>query len=276
MPKNPDWLQLRHRLVLASLLGLAGCAMSPPRTDDPWEKVNRKVYAFNDSVDRAVVRPTARAYRKVTTSGIRRAISNFFANIRMPITIANDVLQGDLRDALRGTGRFVINSTAGVLGFFDPASRMKIPDQETDFAATLAHWGIGEGPYIVLPLVGSTTLRDVWRFPVDGYFFDPMTNFVKNKNEPLGQRYWPQLLYLTTLRARALDAEALAGGIYDPYVFYRDAYRQRRMYINYDGHPPFEVIEQMQGIEEEDFDSLLEQQREYEESRDGGERLPMP
>jgi phospholipid-binding lipoprotein MlaA len=248
--------------------------MSPPRTDDPWEKVNRKVYRFNDKVDRAVIRPTAKAYRTVTTPGLRRALSNFFANVRMPITIANDVLQGDIKDALRGTGRMVINSTLGLLGFFDPASRMKIPAQETDFAATLAQWGVGEGPYIVLPLMGSTSLRDVWRFPVDGYFFDPMTNYVQNRNQPLGQEHWPQLLYLITLRARALDAEALTDGIYDPYVFYRDAYRQRRLYLNYDGQPPLQAIQQMQGIEEEDFESLLEQQREYEKSQEGNNHSP--
>lgn len=270
MPQRLDRPLIRTSLGLASLLALAGCTMSPPRTDDPWENVNRRVYTFNDKVDRAVIRPTARAYRKATTPGLRRAFSNFFANVRMPITVANEVLQGDIRDALRGTGRFVINSTVGVLGFFDPASRMKIPSQETDFAATLAHWGVGEGPYMVLPLMGSTTLRDVWRFPIDGHFFDPMANYTQNRSYPLGQEHWPQLLYLITLRAGALDGEALTDGIYDPYVFYRDAYRQHRLHLNYEGQPPIEVIQQMQGIEDEDLELLLEQQREYEESRGNG------
>src|SRR5690606_27383011 len=189
----------------------------------------------NDKVDRAVIRPTAVAYRKVTSANLRRVLSNFFANIRMPITIANDALQGDIKDALKGSGRFLINTTVGFLGFFDPASKMKLPPQETDFAATLAKWGVGEGPYLVLPLIGSTTARDIWRMPVDSYFFDPMSRYARNHDYELGRQHWPNMLFLVTLRASALDAENLVEGTFDPYVFYRDAYRQRRLYLIYDG-----------------------------------------
>ncbi|MFZ1391607.1 MAG: MlaA family lipoprotein, partial [Dokdonella sp.] len=109
---------LRKGMLAAALLALAGCTIAKPRTDDPWQKFNRKVYAFNVKVDNAVIRPTAVAYRKITSPNVRRVLSNFFANVRMPITIANDALQGEIKDALKGTGRFVINTTVGFLGFF--------------------------------------------------------------------------------------------------------------------------------------------------------------
>ena len=261
----------RKGLLGICLLALGACTVSKPRTDDPWEKFNRKVYAFNVKVDNAVIRPTAVAYRKVTTPNVRRVLSNFFANIRMPITIANDALQGEIKDALKGTGRFVINTTIGFLGFFDPASQMRLPPQETDFGATLAKWGVGEGPYLVLPLIGSTTARDIWRMPVDSYFFDPMSRYARNHDFKYGQQHWPNLLFLVTLRASAIDAENLVEGAYDPYVFYRDAYRQRRLYLIYDGEPPIEAIDQLQGINQDDIDSLLEQQQEYEKNKNGSD-----
>lgn len=258
----------RSALLALILVLLSGCAVSKPRTDDPWEDFNRKVYTFNDKVDRAVIRPVAVGYRKVTSANVRRLVGNFFANIRMPITIGNDILQGDPKDALKGTGRFVINTTVGFLGFFDPASQMRLPPLETDFGVTLAKWGAGEGPYIVLPLIGSTTARDIWRMPVDSYFFDPMSRYARRHDHQYGQQHWPNMLFLVSLRAGALDAEEMMSGAYDPYVFYRDAYRQRRLYMIYDGEPPIDAIQQMQGIDDDDIDALLEEQREYERKQD--------
>ena len=257
--------QLRMAALAAAALILAGCAVSRPRTDDPWEKFNRKVYGFNDKVDRAVIRPTAVGYRKVTNPTARRIVSNFFHNVRMPITIANDALQGELKDALKGTGRFLVNSTVGFLGFFDPASKMRLPLRETDFGVTLAKWGISEGPYLVLPLIGSTTTRDIWRMPVDGRLFDPMGYYSRTHDYAFGREYWPSMMFLVTIRASTIEAESMVEGAYDPYVFYRDAYRQRRLYNIYDGEPPFDAIQQLQGIDEDDIDSLLEEQREYDE-----------
>lgn len=272
MTQSIDFSALRKVLLAAALIALAGCTIAKPRTDDPWEKFNRKVYNFNDKVDRAVIRPTAVAYRKVTSPNVRRVLSNFFANIRMPITIANDALQGEIKDALKGTGRFVINTTVGFLGFFDPASKLRLPSQETDFAATLAKWGVGEGPYLVLPLIGSTTARDVWRMPVDGRLFDPMSYYARTHSYELGREHWPSMLYLVTLRAGGIDAENLLEGAYDPYVFYRDAYRQRRLYLIYDGEPPFEAIQQLQGIQDDDIDDLLNEQRDYEKQQDAAKK----
>ena len=265
-----DFALLRRGLLVAVVLVLAGCTIAKPRTDDPWEKFNRKVYGFNDKVDQTVIRPTAVAYRKVTNPTVRRIVSNFFHNVRMPITIANDALQGDIKDALKGTGRFIINTTAGFLGFFDPASKMRLPPRETDFGATLAKWGVAEGPYLVLPLIGSTTVRDVWRMPVDGQFFDPMGYYARTHDYELGRQHWPSMMFLVTIRAGAIDGESLLEGAFDPYVFYRDAYRQRRLYTIYNGEPPIEAIQQLQGIDEDDIDSLLEEQRTYDKKHNEG------
>jgi phospholipid-binding lipoprotein MlaA len=257
---------LRNALLAVAAVSLAGCAIGKPRTDDPWEKFNRKVFTFNSKVDQAVIRPTAVGYRKITSPNARRLISNFFANVRMPITVANDALQGEFKDALKGSGRFVVNTTVGFLGLFDPASQMRLPRQETDFGVTLAKWGVNEGPYLVLPLIGSSSTRDIWRMPVDSRFFDPMAAYSRHHDYEFGREYWPSMLHLVTLRAGGIDAEGLLQGTYDPYVFYRDAYRQRRLHLIYDGEPPLEMIEQMQGIGDDDIDSLLDEQREYEKS----------
>ncbi|HET9031609.1 MAG TPA: VacJ family lipoprotein [Dokdonella sp.] len=267
-----DLNALRKGLLAAALLALAGCTIAKPRTDDPWEKFNRKVYHFNVKVDNAVIRPTAVVYRKITTPNMRRVISNFFANIRMPITIANDALQGEIKDALKSTGRFVINTTVGFLGFFDPASKLHLPQQESDFAVTLAKWGVNEGPYLVLPFLGSTSARDVWRMPVDGRLFDPMGYYSRTHDYELGREYWPSMLFLVTLRARGIDAENIVNGAYDPYIFYRDAYRQRRLYLIYDGEPPFEAIQQLQGVQLDDIDALLEEQQDYEKAQRDAEK----
>lgn len=262
---------LRAALLLVGVAILCGCTTAKPRTDDPYENFNRKMFAFNEAADKAVIRPVAVGYRKVTSQTVRRIISNFFANIRTPITIVNDVLQAEPKAALHNTGRFVVNSTVGFLGLFDPASEMNLPPDETDFGITLAKWGVPDGPYLVLPLVGSTTARDVWHLPVDSYF-DPLSWYAREHDGAQLQRYWPNLFYLVTLRASGIDAESLLNGVYDPYVFYRDAYRQRRIYNLYDGQPPADVIEQMEGTNDVDVDQLLEQQKQYEDSRKGGEK----
>jgi phospholipid-binding lipoprotein MlaA len=257
---------LRAGLLALSLTLLAGCTIAKPRTDDPWEHFNRKMYAFNDVADKAVIRPVAAGYRKITSADMRRIVANFFANIRMPITIVNDILQVDPRSAFHNTGRFVINTTVGFAGLFDPASELKLPPDETDFGVTLAKWGLPEGPYLVLPLVGATSARDFWRLPVDNYF-DPLAWYAKDHDFRLHAEQLPSMMYLVTLRARGIDAEGLLEGVYDPYVFYRDAYRQRRLYDIYDGQPPADVTEQLQGTSDVDVDQLLDEQHAYEKKQ---------
>jgi phospholipid-binding lipoprotein MlaA len=263
-------LPLLRKFVIPGLVAalLAGCAAPMPRKDDPLESFNRKMYAFNDFADRVAIRPVAVAYRKVTNPTSRTLISNFFANIESPITIANDLLQANLPQAAKATSRLAINTTVGVLGFFDPASEMGIEASPSDFGVTLAKWGVPDGPYLVLPLFGSTTLRDVWRLPVDGYFFDPLTIYARNHDKELHAEYLPTVAYLVTLRSTGIDAEGLLEGVYDPYVFYRDAYRQRRLYQIYRGEPPLDVIQALQGGNDlDDADKLLQEQEQYEKQQ---------
>ncbi|TCV92137.1 phospholipid-binding lipoprotein MlaA [Luteibacter rhizovicinus] len=270
MPATAISKAFRAALPLLAIALLAGCTIAKPRTDDPAQKFNRTMYNFNDSVDKAVIRPVAVGYRKITNPPVRRAFSDFYTNIRLPITVANDLLQFRPKQAVQSTGRFLVNLTIGVAGFMDPASQLGIPLEDNDFGVTLARWGVPEGDYLVLPLVGPTTVRDVWRLPVDSYFFDPLSIYARNHDYKFGQQYLPQVLYLVTLRARAIDAESFLASAYDPYVFMRDAYRQQRLYQIYDGNPPAEVIEQMQGLNEENFDpdKLLDEQHKWEQKND--------
>lgn len=278
-PKAPSMRPLKLPRIVRNMLGLvavallAACHIAPPRTDDPNENFNRKVYAFNDKLDKAVIRPVAVGYRKVTNPPVRTAISDFYTNIRLPITVANDLLQARPKQAFLSTSRFVVNLTIGFLGFKDPASLLGLPLEENDFGVTLARWGVPEGDYLVLPLVGPTTVRDVWRLPVDSYFFDPISYYSRNHDYKYGQEYVPQVLYLVTLRSRGIDAESFLASAYDPYVFMRDAYRQQRLYNIYYGNPPAEAIEQMQGLNDnKDFDpdELLDEQHNWE--RKNGEK----
>ncbi|WP_027484568.1 VacJ family lipoprotein [Rhodanobacter sp. OR87] len=259
LPKLSRWLP-----VLAIAL-LAGCTIAKPRTDDPLEKFNRGAYKFNDAVDQAVIRPVALGYRKVTNPPVRRSFSDFFTNIRMPVTVANDVLQARPKQALQSTGRFLVNLTLGIGGFFDPASQLGLPIEDNDFGITLARWGAPEGDFLMLPFFGPNTARDVWRLPVDSYFFDPLSLYANNHHYN-GLQYLPQAMYLVTLRSRAIDAESFLQSAYDPYVFIRDAYRQQRLYKIYDGNPPVEIIQRMQGLDEQNFDpeELLDQQHQWE------------
>jgi phospholipid-binding lipoprotein MlaA len=252
--------------LTAAFVLLAGCAtVAPPRTDDPLQHFNRKMYAFNHVADKVAIRPVAVAYRKVTTPKAREHVSDFFSNVRLPITIANELLQAHPVDALKSTGRLAINTTFGLLGFFDPASKIHLPLDETDFGVTLAHWGVPEGPFLVIPFVGPTTARDIWRLPVDSYF-DPLSWYAREHDFKLHAQYLPSLAYLITLRSRGIDAENFLNSAYDPYVFERDAYRQRRIYEIYHGNPPASVIERFQGVNDnsDDIDQLLEQQHQYE------------
>jgi phospholipid-binding lipoprotein MlaA len=263
----------RTLLILFAVL-LAGCATPMPRKDDPYESFNRRMYAFNDFADRVAIRPVAVGYRKITNDTTRRLLSNFFANIESPITIANDLLQANPKEAFKATSRLVINTTIGVLGLLDPASELSIDASTTDFGVTLAKWGVPEGPYLVLPLFGSTNPRDAVSFPIDRYLFDPLSWYSAGHSFQFDVQFLPTFVYLITLRSSAIDAEGLLEGVYDPYVFYRDAYRQRRLYKIYRGNPPMEAIQLLQGVEDVDIDALLKEQEKYEQQQKPEDKRP--
>ncbi len=264
----------RTALVAIVAATLAACAVAPPRTDDPLQSFNRKMFAFNQFADKVAIRPTAKAYVKITGPQERVLVSNFFANLRTPVTIVNEVLQGRPAPAVESTGRFLVNTTVGLLGILDPATRMHLPAHPTDFGVTLAHWGLPEGPYLVLPLVGPTTLRDVWRLPVDSYF-DPLGWYAREHDLKWHAQYLPSIAYLVTLRASALPLDPIIDSSYDPYAFMRDAYRQHRLYQVYYGNPPLSAIEELQGTSpsqdhDNDIDQLLQQQQQYEQTHGTG------
>src|SRR5690606_22079911 len=157
---------MRLSSILPALLCiglLPACATLPsgerdPR--DPMERFNRSMYRFNDTLDRNVARPVARAYVKVTPAPVRSGVSNFFRNLNTPTVIVNNLLQAKPRAFFTDTLRLVVNTTIGIGGLFDPASQLGIPAGDEDFGQTLGRWGVGSGPYVVLPFLGPSTARD--------------------------------------------------------------------------------------------------------------------
>ncbi len=225
-------------LVLASL---GGCASIPPGSKpdprDRFERFNRGVYKFNDALDRAVARPVATAYVKVTPRPIRTGVSNFLANLGSPVTIVNELLQGKLKGFGTDTARLVVNTTIGIGGLFDPASKLGLQAGDEDFGQTLGKWGLNSGPYLVLPILGPSTVRDGFGRAAD-QFAHPRTYVDQD-----GIRYGLAALDLVNQRAGLLQADAVLRRSFDPYGFLRNAYLQRRQFQVYDGNPPEDPVE---------------------------------
>ena len=222
------------KLIALSLL-LAGCAGTQSRdTDpdaDPWEGFNRKVFAFNNGLDK-VVRPIAVGYDKVMPDPVQRGVGNFFRNLDAPVTFVSQILQGKFTEGLDSLGRFIVNSTVGVLGFFDVASKAGMPYYDEDLGQTLAAWGYEDSRYLMLPFFGPSTFRDgVGRF-TDSYVH-PVGRAIHGRNK---WGYW--LVRGIDQRARYLDQDAELNQAYDPYVLMRDVWMQNRQYQIYDGDPP--------------------------------------
>lgn len=227
---------MRRALGLVLAAALAGCATGPDRDPrDPLEPWNRAVYKFNDKVDQAVARPVATAYRRVVPSEIRDRVRNFFANLADPFIGVNSFLQGKLQDGVTDWARFAFNSTFGLFGIHDVATDMGLEKHNEDFGQTFGRWGAGTGPYLVLPLLGSSTLRDGIGTGVDIYT-DPLRLV-----EPDRVQYSLWALRLTQTRTDLLEASRiLEQAALDKYTFQRDAYLQRRRSLVYDGRPPRE------------------------------------
>lgn len=225
--------------LAAAVLLLAGCAHSPaydPR--DPLEPVNRQVYRFNDTVDHYAVRPVAKVYRSYTPSPVRRGIGNFFGNARYPITMVNSFLQGKFGDGTSDTARFLVNTTIGLAGLIDVATPLGLEEHDEDFGQTLGVWGLGQGIYLVLPLLGPSTGRDLVGTGADE-FLDPI-NLI---DDP--ERYYAQAVYLIDRRAGVLGFDRLVRDAFDPYVFVRTAYLEDRFKKVHDGNPPQEPEESL-------------------------------
>jgi phospholipid-binding lipoprotein MlaA len=236
----------RLLLLACAALLLSACAGTQNRhTDpinDPWEGFNRKVHRFNMHMDKAIARPISKAYYTVTPKPVQRGVTNFFRNIDYPVTFINQVLQGKFKESGISTGRFLVNSTLGVLGLFDVASRMGIPHHDEDFGQTLAHWGYEDSRYLVLPFFGPSTLRDGIGQSVYGYVH-PVSHVAREDHF-----YTPMVLDLIQTRAAFLSQDSALDEFYDPYTLIRDAWLQNRAFRIHDGDAPMP-----------DYDALLDE-----------------
>ncbi len=207
---------------------LNACVTLPPNAprspQDPFERWNRGVYKFNDVLDRAVAKPVAKTYVRVVPHPLRTGVSNFFSNLDTPTVLVNDLLQGKLRAAANDLGRFLLNSTVGLGGLLDPATQIGMDRNDEDFGQTLGVWGVHAGPFIELPLLGPSDLRDAPARAVDTYT-NPQ-HYLSNTDV----RYGLYGLELIKKRADLLHLDATLKNVYDPYTFIRDAYLQQRAY----------------------------------------------
>lgn len=233
---------MRSRLVklsVALLLGssLLGCATNGDRRD-PIEPINRGIYKFNDVLDKAVVKPVATGYKEAMPDPVRTAVGNFFSNLDDVLVLLNDLLQFKFEQAASDFSRIAWNTTVGILGLIDIGTKLDLPKHNEDFGQTLGYWGVGNGPYLVLPFFGPSTLRDAAGLAVDTHF-DPVW-----QHDPVNERNSAVAIHTVDNRARLLDAEkVLDEAAIDRYTFLRDAYLQRRRGLVYDGNPPREKFE---------------------------------
>jgi phospholipid-binding lipoprotein MlaA len=195
-----------------------------PQSYDPWEKYNRKVHRLNNAVDRRIAKPLARAYVKVVPRPVRLGVSNFFHNLGQPVSALNALLQGKPKQAGQSLGRFVMNSTLGLAGLFDPATAAKIPNRSEDFGQTLGKWGWKRSRYVELPLFGPRTVRDTLGMLGDA----PLSPTRRVGSD--ATRVGLQGLQLVDLRTQLMATDSLREGATDDYALVRDAWLQRRQY----------------------------------------------
>lgn len=232
--------------LLAILLGACTSVPVDQRTEsDPWEPLNRSLFKANVVVDKATTGPLARGYRKVIPAPIRKGLSNFFRNLTTPRSMVNNFLQGKPARGFSEFGRFLFNSTLGIGGLFDVATAGGMEEYREDFGQTAAVWGIPNGPYVMLPILGPQTLRDAIMLPLD-IIADPLYQY---DNSSVRDKLY--IVRLIDLRYRLLVSDKFLTDSKDPYVTIRESYLQNREYQIYDGNPP----------EDDDFfDDFLEEE----------------
>lgn len=231
-----------HVLLALALAGCSSQQVEPSDPErDPWEAYNRKIHAFNMGFDRVVFRPVAKGYDYIMPDAPQRGVRNFFRNLAYPVTFLNLVLQGKFEDSLTATGRFLLNSTVGLLGFFDVATKAEVPYHEEDFGQTLAVWGWKDSRFLMMPFIGPYTARDLLGRGFYGYFH-PISYAIREHDN-----YVPLVVDLVTLRAELLPYQEDLDSAPDPYIMVRDVWLQNREFRIYDGEPPAP-----------DYDSLLE------------------
>jgi len=235
-------------LALALALTAPSAAFAQDGEGDPWEGFNRDMYAVHDSVDRAVLEPVARGYRAVTPSPVRQGVLNFLRNLRGPVIFANDVLQGEPSRGATTVARFAINTTIGVAGIFDPASNMGLERHDEDFGQTLAVWGVSEGPYLFVPLMGPSNVRDTTGRFVD-MIFDPLSYL--NGDDADAWRAGRGVITGVATREQLLESvDDIRRDSLDPYSTIRSSYELLRASAVENGQTDVEDLPDFDDISE--------------------------
>lgn len=217
---------MRLSVFFILCLTLASCATKGTNPQDPFEPFNRKVHNFNMALDKVFLRPPAKIYRAVLPPPVRKSINNFYTNLDLIPTVGNDLLQAEGKWAIKDAWRFVINTTLGVGGLFDVAAKFSLPPHSNDLGLTFAKWGDRNSPYLVLPLLGPSTLRDGAGWLLQFALYSPYA-YIDN-----GTVVYSLLALRTVdLRSQLLDMDRLVAESLDSYTFIRDAYLQHRNYL---------------------------------------------
>ena len=227
------FLSKKSILLIFLLIFLSGCTYQNELINDPidpLENRNRSIYTFNENLDEAILEPAADGYDYITPNFLQKGFNNFFDNINYPVTIINQLLQGNIGKSLQDTLRFTINTTIGVFGLFDPASSMGLPEHDEDFGQTLAVWGVKEGPYLMLPFFGPKTLRSLTGDLTD-VFFNPILNI-----DDTNLKIKTNLISILQDRSDLSTLEEELDNSFDPYQYIKDSYIQNRKYKIYNGN----------------------------------------
>ena len=222
-------------IIFSIALG-SGCTTldGPPNPDDPLERYNRAMFSFNETLDKAIVKPVAKGYNWIMPDFLNSGVTNFFSNVDDVVVFFNSLLQLKFQEAVSTSARIVWNTTIGLLGFIDVATRMDLPKYNEDFGQTLAFWGVDSGPYFVLPFLGPSTVRDGLSVPVDWILFDPVF-----QDKELKVTLSLLVVRYTDKRADLISAtDIIDETAPDKYAYIRDAFLQRRLYLIHDGNPP--------------------------------------
>lgn len=253
----------KYRLILGGilLLMLQACSTTVAHPDpaDPWEGMNRDIFAFNDQVDKYALKPAAKGYQWIMPTFADTGVTNFFSNLKDIGVFINDFLQAKPKQGGMDAARFLVNSTVGIAGFIDVATMIDLPKHEEDFAQTLAVWGVPRGPYLVIPVLGPSSVRGVGGYVGDAAVHPlSYTGFFGSSALSWGLSAGLRSVEVIDVRADFLGAEAVASeAAVDRYIFFRSAYMQRRDYLINDGAAKSYNFEDFEGLDGEDLGADL-------------------